>query len=131
MQSYFWSVDVYNQDMLSNEAMALLSANRDVVRKSNTEGYMALQFVNKFNGLSPADREKVMKPSELSAWLNNIFGLDIKHTARILVLLCHDAFHKAVLQYCSTRYRERVFAWSTMQNIISSKLDKVCSSTLH
>lgn len=106
-------------------SMALLSANRDVVRKLNTEGHTAVQIITKFTELSAEQQEKVLSPQELVLWLNDIFGLELEHTARILVVLRHEEFRKIVHKYCLTRYGEKLFAWSTIQNIISSKLDEI------
>jgi hypothetical protein len=105
--------------------MAVLMANRETIKKGNTEGYMALQIITKFEELLITEQEKILTPVGLNGWLNNVFGVELDHNARILVVLRHTEFRRFVLRYCSTRYGEKHFSWSTMVNIISSKLDEV------
>ena len=122
---YHWAIDVYALELLTLESAAALSANCEIVHKSNSEGFNAIQIITHFDNVLESEKPAILKPKALGTWLNNIFGLCVDHTARMLTVLSHDTFCPLFLRYCMTRYGEHTFSWTFATKIVSSHLDFV------
>lgn len=127
LRDYHWAVDVYALELLTPESTAALIANREIMHKANSEGFNAIQIITHFDNVPASDQPAILKPKGLGNWLNNIFGLRVEHTARMLTVLSNDSFRPLFLRYCMTRYGEHFFSWTFATKIISSRLDFVCS----
>ena len=122
---YHWAINVYALELLTLESAAALSANREIVHKSNSEGFNAIQIITHFDNVPEPEKPAILKPKALGTWLNNIFGLHVDHTARMLTVLSHDTFRPLFLRYCMTQYGEHTFSWTFATKIVSSHLDFV------
>jgi hypothetical protein len=125
---YGWAADIYGEDLISPKVLQALMANRQAIQKPNTEGFNTVQFISRFDALTPEEQENTLKPTEIEGWVNNIFGIDLTSSARILAILRHEQFRPLVYKYCMTRYGERHFNWTLMEAIIQAKLDTVSKS---
>ncbi|OJJ79773.1 uncharacterized protein ASPGLDRAFT_158453 [Aspergillus glaucus CBS 516.65] len=122
-EQYFWGVDVFAQDMMSEEVQTALAANPEGLYQANSEGFNAQIIISRFECIPVGQRHEILTQTKLSDWLQNVFGVNIQHTACILSILQHDTFRSLFLQFCLTRYGECNFAWSLATKIIQSKLD--------
>ena len=102
-----------------------LTANQETIHKANLEGYNASQIISWFEAVPERECEEILQLKQILDWLNNVFGMDIGHTARLLSILHHNQFHHAFLLYTLTQYREQSFSWSLSTKMIASKLDEV------
>ena len=131
VSDYHWAIDVYASELLTLESAAALSANREIVHKSNSEGFNAIQIITHFDNVPETQKPMILKPKGLGNWLNNIFGLHIEHTARMLTVLANNTFRPLCLRYCMTRYGEHFFSWTFATKIVASRLDFVCPPHPH
>lgn len=117
--------------MMSEEVQTALAANPEGLYQANSEGFNAQIIISRFECIPVGQRHEILTQTKLSDWLQNVFGVNIQHTARILSILQHNTFRSLFLQFCLTRYGERNFAWSLATKIIQSKLDCIWIPKIH
>ncbi|KAL4864655.1 hypothetical protein BDV12DRAFT_200894 [Aspergillus spectabilis] len=120
-EDYLWAVDLYDNDQFKPDTLTTLISNRDVVRKTNSEGYNALNIITYLDQLDNHARAKRLKAGNFKQWLYNVFGVNLTYTTRMITILKDRSLSKLIRLYCGTRYGENSFNWSLMARIQAEK----------
>lgn len=118
-------MDLYDTSQLKPDTLDALISNRDVVRKTNSEGYNALNIITYIEQLDDKERAERLKASNFRQWLYNVFGVDLTYTTRMITILKDKSLAKMIRLYCGTRYGENCFNWSLMARIQAGKQTEV------
>ena len=110
---------------MSLESLTLLAANPEGLYQANSEGFTVQNIISQFESTPPAKQQEIMTQVKLGEWLQNVFGINIQYTARLLSILQHPTFHQIFLRYCCTHYSKHLFSLSLAVKMIHSKLDHI------
>ncbi|PCG88330.1 Hypothetical protein PENO1_110860 [Penicillium occitanis (nom. inval.)] len=125
-EEYHWAVDCYVEDGMSALVKRYLETNKDPVRMKDSEGYLMFHIIAAFNECpSNHDRERLLKPEVMKTFLATQFQFEMPKIARLMVILRHAEWRNLVSRFCATKYGEEVFAWHTMSDIVTAKLDEI------
>ena len=122
---YLWAVDIYDNDKLTEDILAALMANCEVMHHSNSNGYNAVQIISQLESVPEDEQGAIVKGSNFSDWVQTLFGLNLTHTAHMGSVISHEGFQLYVFRYGMTQYGERRFTWTLGGKMVSLKLDFV------
>lgn len=124
-------MDLYDNNRLKPDTLAALISNRDVVRKTNSEGYNALNIITYLDQLDDNKRAERLKANNFKHWLYTVFGVNLTYATRMITILKDKSLSKLIRLYCGTRYGENSFNWSLMARIQAGKQTEVHTSHIH
>lgn len=72
--------------------------------------------------------QSLSKPEVMKTFLATQFQFEMPKIARLMAILRHEQWRGLVLKFCATKYGGESFAWHTMSDIVTAKLDEVSTA---